>query len=65
MIPVDPLEIFRLRAWARAYLAAIGALDLHEAVDQLQTDAEFDGLIDAIGQDSVQAIIAENFVARQ
>jgi hypothetical protein len=55
-------QIFELRAWARAYLFAIGEYDLHQAVDVLQRDAERDGLIAApIGQDEVQAILAGAF----
>jgi hypothetical protein len=34
---------------------------LHDAVDQLQHDAERDGLIDRLGQDAVQAIMSEAF----
>ena len=34
-------------------------LDLHEAVDKLQHDAERDGLVERIGQDAVQAILAK------
>ena len=59
------VEVFRLRCWARAHLWAAGVLGLHEAVDVLQSDAERDGLIDNIGQDAVQAIIAENFEVPQ
>ena len=35
--------------------------DLHEAVDVLQADAERAGLIDQLGQDRVQQIIADAF----
>ena len=55
------LDAFRERAWARAYLWSVGELDLHEAVDQLQRDAERDGLVGLIGQDSVQQIMADAF----
>jgi len=44
-----------------ARLAAIGAEDLHDAVDSLQFLAERWGLPDAIGQDAVQAIMATAF----
>jgi hypothetical protein len=57
----DPFEVFELRAWARALLYFSGKIDLHEAVDELQAAAERDGLVDAIGQDAVQEIIAANF----
>jgi hypothetical protein len=57
----DPLAAFRARSEARAILWAVGELDLHEAVDVLQATAERDGLVDQLGQDEVQAIIAEAF----
>jgi hypothetical protein len=59
----DPLAIFIARAEARALLWQAGEFDLHEAVDKLQADAERDGLVDRIGQDAVQAIIAKAFEA--
>ncbi len=60
----DPgFACFRLRCEARAYLFAIGDLDLHEAVDRLQADAERDGLVWAIGQDAVQGMIGAAFGA--
>jgi hypothetical protein len=58
---VDPLEALRQRADARAYLWSIGDLDLHDAVDRLQRDAERDGLVERVGQNAVQAIIADAF----
>jgi hypothetical protein len=58
---VDPVEAFRLRCEARAYLFSIDELDLHEAVDQLQFDAERDGLLELLGQDAVQTIMADAF----
>ena len=57
----SPLDVLELRAWARAYLYAIGELTLHEAVDILQRDAQRDGLVRLIGQDGVQQIIADAF----
>jgi hypothetical protein len=59
--PADAPAVFELRAWARARLWAAGELDLHDAVDELQAGAERDGLIDRIGQDAVQAIMATAF----
>jgi hypothetical protein len=59
--PVDALAALELRAAARARLWAEGELDLHDAVDALQASAERDGLIDRIGQDAVQAIMATAF----
>jgi hypothetical protein len=59
--PVDPVDAFILRAEARAYLFSIGDIDLHEAVDVLQADAERDGLLELIGQDQVQEILSTTF----
>ena len=56
---IDPIEALRLRAWARARLCVEGILDLHEAVDRLQADAERDG----IDTDIAQAIMADAFGA--
>jgi hypothetical protein len=58
---VDLVDVFIEHAEARAYLWSIGDLDLHEAVDVLQADAERDGLVERIGQDGVQEIIAAAF----
>jgi hypothetical protein len=58
---VDPVVAFTARCEARALLWKVGALELHEAVDVLQHDAERDGLIDKIGQDEVQTIMATAF----
>jgi hypothetical protein len=62
-LPTAPtqIDVLELRAWARAYLWSIGELELHDAVDKLQHDAERDGLVDAIGRDQVQRIIAAAF----
>ena len=58
---VDPLEVFELRAWARARLYAENLIELGEAVDVLQDAAERDGLIDQFGQETIQAILAAAF----
>ena len=58
---VDPVDAFRLRAEARAYLFWIGDIDLHTAVDELQLAAEGDGLVELLGQDEVQLIMARAF----
>jgi hypothetical protein len=60
-IRIDPVLVLKARAEARALLWQAGEFDLHEAVDVLQRDAERDGLIATIGQDAVQAIIADAF----
>jgi hypothetical protein len=57
----DPSKAFRLRCWARGYLARNYMLDLHAAVDVLQADAERQGLIAQYGQDLIQQWIAEGF----
>jgi hypothetical protein len=54
-------DAFRARAEARAALYKAGELDLHEAVDALQETAITRGLVDQIGQDAVQAIMARAF----
>jgi hypothetical protein len=48
---------------ALAALFAIGEYTLHEAVDVLQGYAEVSGLVDELGQDEVQAIMAAAFAA--
>ena len=58
---VDLRDAFAERAAARAYLWSVGEYELREAIDVLQHDAERDGLIDRIGQDAVQAILAQAF----
>jgi hypothetical protein len=57
----SPLDVLELRAWARSYLYSIGELELHEAVDILWHDAERDGLVEEIGEDQVQQILADAF----
>ena len=58
---VSLAEVFKLRCEARALLCGLGEIDLHDAVDVLQADAVRDGLVDQIGQDAVQAIMAAAF----
>jgi hypothetical protein len=53
--------VFEARCEARAILFALGEFDLHEAVDLLQADAIATGLVNEIGQDAVQVIMAEAF----
>jgi hypothetical protein len=60
---VTRLAVLIARAEARALLWQAGELDLHEAVDELQAAAEASGLVDELGQNEVQAIIAEAFEA--
>jgi hypothetical protein len=58
---LDPIEVFCARCEARAILWTACEFDLHEAVDVLQADAERDGLVAALGQDRVQALMATAF----
>jgi hypothetical protein len=53
------LDMFWARYEARAHLYAAGELDLHDAADVLQEHAVRHGLVDEIGKDAVQAIMAE------
>jgi hypothetical protein len=58
---VDPVLVFALRCWARATLWQAGEICLQEAVDVLQRDAERDGLVDQLGEDSIEGIMASAF----
>ena len=58
---VDLLDALWDRAQSRAYLWSIGEYDLPEAVDALQADAVRGGLVNRIGQDAVQTILADAF----
>jgi hypothetical protein len=57
----DIEDVFRLRAWARAYLFAVWEIELQEAVDVLQEDAEAMLLVQDLGADRVQEIITAAF----
>src|SRR5262249_45447928 len=56
-----PIEVFTTRCQARASFVCLGDMDLIEAVDELQAAAVATGLVEKIGQDAVQAIMAEHF----
>jgi hypothetical protein len=58
---VDPTDAFRARAETRAMLWHAGEYTLHEAVDGLQAGAEASGLVEHIGQDQVQEVMAVAF----
>jgi hypothetical protein len=58
---IPDLELFRARCQAAARECALGKMDLIEAVDRLQDWAFTRGLVDLLGQDGVQAIMAEVF----
>ena len=60
---VDLAAAFELRCWGRARLFTEGELDLAEAVDELQESAMRSRLVDAIGQDRVQAMMSDAFGA--
>jgi hypothetical protein len=53
--------VLELRAETRAFLWSVCQMEMDEAVDALQAYAERSGLLDQIGQDAVQAIIAAPF----
>jgi hypothetical protein len=56
-----PCRVFRLRCQAHALLVREGYSDFHEAVDCLQKAAVFTEVVKHLGQDAVQAIMAESF----
>lgn len=55
------IAVLRERAEARATLVANGLMDLQAAVDGMQETAAAQGLVDELGQDAVQAIMAAAF----
>jgi hypothetical protein len=57
----DLAERFGARCALLARRYADGTIDLHRAVDTLQADAETSGIIDEIGQDEVQRLMAAAF----
>jgi hypothetical protein len=58
----DQIDVLTLRAWARVLLLAEGEIEsVAEAVDPLQAFAVASGLVDEIGQDAVQQILADAF----
>jgi hypothetical protein len=58
---LDLVAAFEARCWARSRLYAEGEISLHDAVDKLQGDAVSTGLVELIGQDRVQSIMADAF----
>lgn len=64
---VNPKDLLLLKrgfmalCTTRAYRYREGELTLHEAVDFLQEWAEKKGLIEACGQDTIQAVITRAF----
>jgi hypothetical protein len=55
------IDAFRARCEARALLVGRGQMNLIDAVDDLQADAERDGLVTRYGQDEVQFVLANAF----
>ena len=56
-----PLAVFVARCEAQAILAAHGQVELADAVDTLQEAAVRAGLVDELGHDAVQHILADAF----
>jgi hypothetical protein len=52
---------FRARCESRAILFGAGEIELCDAVDVLQAAAIASGLVEDIGQDAVQALMAQAF----
>jgi hypothetical protein len=59
------LDGFGLRCWARARLVEHGMMFLQEAVDGLQDTAVSTGLVELLGQNEVQSIMAKAFEPRR
>src|SRR5262245_51383146 len=60
---MNAVDVLRARAEAAAALYAAGEGHLLVLVDWLQLDADLAGLVAEIGQDEVQAIMADAFMA--
>ena len=63
-IHIDSLAVFTARAEARALLWKCLEFDMPEAVDELQRAAVETGLVDRLGQDEVQRVLAIAFGGR-
>jgi hypothetical protein len=59
----DPWQVFLAQCQARALLFVACEYELHDAVDGLHAAAIKLGLVDQIGWDSIQAIMAETFAS--
>lgn len=61
--PADTIEVFKALCWARGELWREGHLgeDIQRAVDPLSRWAVDHGLIERVGQDEAQRLIAEAF----
>ena len=61
-VPADTVEVFQALCWARGHLWREGHIaEGTDAVDVLQQWAVDHALIERIGQDEVQRLIAEAF----
>ena len=64
-VAASTLDVFALRCWARAKLVEHGMMFLQEAVDGLQDLAISTDLVEFVGQDAIQAIMAKAFEPRR
>jgi hypothetical protein len=60
-IRIDPVAVFIARVEARAMLWAAREITLHDAVDELWTDAVRNGLVAQLGVDKTQELLATAF----
>jgi hypothetical protein len=60
---IDPLDLLFERCCTLADRVATGELGFLDAVDMAWSAAEFAGTVDRVGPDSVQAVLAEAFMA--
>lgn len=59
--PTKQLELFALRSFDFADRVEAGEIQLRDAVDILQDAAVSSGLVDRVGPDAVQAVMAVAF----
>jgi hypothetical protein len=57
----NAIKYFDSRCTARAYLAHVGEIEFHDAVDELQAAAVSTGLVEATDQDWIQEFLAHYF----
>jgi len=60
-IRIDPVAVFIARVEARAMLWAAGEITLHDAVDELWTEAVRNGLVAQLGVDKAQELLGTAF----
>ena len=61
VIAIPAIEVFRERCEARAILVEACLFDLQDAVDGFQEAAVASGLVEEVGEDAVQKMMAEAF----